>query len=93
MNIDTLVRDLCSVECRTKSQTRKLVKNFIEQAVAEERARVGGIVEKLREKKPTVSPPESDVYMFTLAQFNRVAGVNATVDRVLASLDELVTEN
>ena len=41
-------------------------------------------MEGLRESKPRVQPPENEYYQASLAQFNRVAGVNATVDKCIA---------
>jgi len=83
MNIDTLVRDLCSVECRTKSQTRKLVKNFIEQAVEEEREKiakdVGAVLDTYVVKKEPLG--ERDALILSI----RIS--------LLAFLDEPVTDN
>lgn len=50
---------------------------------AEIRERIGE-----NEEKPLVLPPESDAYMYSLAQFNKVAGINAERSRIHTIIHE-----
>jgi hypothetical protein len=47
-------------------------------------------VEGMREEKPHVLPPDSSDYMWSLAQFNRVAGKNSALDAVLSIINKEV---
>jgi len=67
-------------QCQYCYEHRLPIKSFIESLLKSKQEEIEGEMEQIREEKPIVSPPESDVYMHTLAQFNRVAGVNATLD-------------
>jgi hypothetical protein len=49
------------------------------------------MVKELDEEKARVLPPENEGYMFSLAQFNRVAGVNQVVSSILSTLTPLST--
>jgi len=65
---------------RVKPQLKQDIVTLIEKILKSKQEEVEVAMEKIREEKPIVSPPESDVYMHTLAQFNRVAGVNTTLN-------------
>lgn len=66
---------------KVKSFLRERQKALIERVVEE--------IEKMRENKPHICSPESDAYMYSLAQFNRVAGKNKTIDDIKSLLTNL----
>ena len=88
--VERIVEDL-RYEIRTQCSCRACENNnanigkdcVIRQALATYgNARVEEVIkiaENMREEIPLVSPPDSEAYMYSLAQFNRVAGKNKTI--------------
>ena len=62
------------------------IKAFLSSALTQQLFLVEEEVGKMREEKPHVLSPDSPEYMYSLAQFNRVAGVNNTVDDILSRI-------
>ena len=51
-----------------------------------------GEMEKVYEEKARVASPDNSDYMFSLAQFNRVAGVNQGVSTCISILEDKLKE-
>ena len=76
--LEEFIRDICKVTPMSKSEARRRLDLIIHQAIAEERARVVGMIEKLRK-----------VHEFKVTEVEDIAkeSYNQALDDLVTSLD------
>ena len=75
--LDEMVRDFCSIVPKSKSEVRRRILDSIAEAIAEERARVRGEIEGMKNKKHVCESREGWGCEYETA-----------IDDILSSLDK-----
>ena len=76
-NIEEMVRDFCSVAPKSKSEVRQRISESIAQALAEERERVGSLIQEIIDEVTTPNP--SILIILKLAKKARASARNQTL--------------